>query len=116
MRVCVACVSCYRTTTTTTNMTDKQTFCALCLKADVGELDDKCHCAVCAKALVDLEKLLAEQKCVDCNKANESCECLTTECQYCCTEYRIIDGYGEYCSKYCLTAMSGVSCYCCYDD
>ncbi len=94
----------------------KQLFCALCLKTDVGTLDDDCHCVSCIKTLEELEKYLAAHACDGCEKPIAICECLTEECQYCFTEYRIIDGVGSFCSRYCLNAMNGISCYCCYDD
>jgi len=95
-------------------MTEKQTLCALCLKSDVGVLDDDCHCVSCATALEELEAFLANKECEGCKKPTHSCECLLEECQYCFTAYT--EGFGPFCSRYCLNAMNGVSCYCCYED
>ena len=89
-----------------------QKFCARCLKEN-GLLDANAHCVSCIVAIAELEEFLANQPCSGCNVAE--CKCPTTECEYCLTVFKVVDGYGSFCSRYCLNAADGVHCYCCYD-
>lgn len=101
--------------TTTMTTIQMQKFCASCLKEN-GELDENAHCKACVIAIAELEEFLANQPCKGgCGKADKDCECPVTECEYCLTVYKVADGYGSFCSRYCLNAMEGVHCYCCYD-
>ena len=99
----------------TLQQTQTQTFCALCLQ-EKTELDIDCHCPDCVKYLAELEEMLANRPCPDCKQREADCICLYTDCGYCGSTFKQIDGYGAFCSRYCSHAVSGAPCYCCYDD
>ncbi len=90
----------------------KQTFCALCLQ-EKTELDINCHCSDCVKYLAELEERMT---CNDCKRKLADCICLYTDCSFCGSTFKQIDGYGAFCSRYCCHAADGAYCHCCYDD